>query len=140
MEGTVEIAVPMLSRIANFDDFDPLAQEPSVRLTMIPPGKPIPASAALIILPGTKATIADLEFLRAQGWDIDIAARSEEHTSELQPLMRISSAVFCLKKNKKTTKKITQNHIKKHETQIHQHKHRLTDQAVSSSNTMKKDL
>src|SRR3546814_524841 len=74
MEGTVEIAVPMLSRIANFDDFDPLAQEPSVRLTMIPPGKPIPASAALIILPGTKATIADLEFLRAQGWDIDIAA------------------------------------------------------------------
>src|SRR3546814_6763168 len=66
--------------------------------------------------------------------------RSEEHTSELQPLMRISSAVYCLKKNKQTTKKITQNHIKKHETQIHQHKHRLTDQAVSSSNTMKKDL
>jgi adenosylcobyric acid synthase len=72
--GTVEIAVPMLSRIANFDDFDPLAQEASVRLTMVPPGKPIPASASLIIIPGTKATIADLAFLRAQGWDIDIAA------------------------------------------------------------------
>jgi adenosylcobyric acid synthase len=41
---------------------------------MVPPGTPIPAEAALIILPGTKATIADLAFLRAQGWDIDIAA------------------------------------------------------------------
>jgi adenosylcobyric acid synthase len=72
--GAIEIAIPMLSRIANFDDFDPLAQEASVRLTMVPPGKPIPASASLIIIPGTKATIADLAFLRAQGWDIDIAA------------------------------------------------------------------
>lgn len=72
--GAVEIAVPMLSRIANFDDFDPLAQEASVRLIMVPPGKPIPATARLIIIPGSKATIADLAFLRAQGWDIDIAA------------------------------------------------------------------
>ena len=73
-EGTTEIAVLMLSRIANFDDFDPLAQEPCVRLTMVPPGSPIPATASLVIIPGTKATIADLAFLRAQGWDIDIAA------------------------------------------------------------------
>jgi adenosylcobyric acid synthase len=72
--GQMEIAVPMLSRIANFDDFDPLANEPGVRLTMVPPGTPIPSSASLIIIPGTKATIADLKFLRAQGWDIDIAA------------------------------------------------------------------
>ncbi|WP_421849907.1 cobyric acid synthase [Novosphingobium sp.] len=72
--GAVEVAIPMLSRIANFDDFDPLAQEPGVKLTMVPPGHPIPAGAALVILPGTKATIADLKFLRAQGWDIDIAA------------------------------------------------------------------
>ncbi|CAH0495241.1 cobyric acid synthase [Novosphingobium sp. CECT 9465] len=72
--GVMEIAVPMLSRIANFDDFDPLANEPGVRLTMVPPGTPIPATASLIIIPGTKATIADLGFLRAQGWDIDIAA------------------------------------------------------------------
>lgn len=72
--GTVTIAVPMLSRIANFDDFDPLVHEPGVRLVMVPPGRPIPADAALIILPGTKATIADLAFLRLQGWDIDIAA------------------------------------------------------------------
>ena len=72
--GAITIAVPVLSRIANFDDFDPLAQEPGVRLVMVPPGKALPADAALVILPGTKATIADLAFVRAQGWDIDIAA------------------------------------------------------------------
>src|SRR3546814_6705139 len=39
--------------------------------------------------------------------------RSEEHTSELQSLMRISYAVFCLKKKKKPHKHITRNQIKK---------------------------
>ncbi|GAA0468584.1 cobyric acid synthase [Parasphingorhabdus litoris] len=73
-EGVIEIAVPMLSRISNFDDFDPLRLEPKVRLHMVPPGEVIPVNASLIIIPGTKATIADLKFLRAQGWDIDIAA------------------------------------------------------------------
>jgi adenosylcobyric acid synthase len=73
-DGTLTIAVPMLSRIANFDDFDALSQEPGVRLIMVPPGEPLPAQAAMVILPGTKATIADLKFLRAQGWDIDLAA------------------------------------------------------------------
>ena len=67
------IAVPMLARIANFDDFDPLTLEPAVRLVMVRPGEPIPAEAALVILPGSKATIPDLAFLRDQGWDIDIA-------------------------------------------------------------------
>src|SRR3546814_4495126 len=41
--------------------------------------------------------------------DEDIAERSEEHTSELQSLMRISYAVFCLKK-----KKTNNNNEKKH--------------------------
>lgn len=68
------IAVPMLSRIANFDDFDPLAAEPEIELRFIPPGTPIPREADLIILPGTKSTLADLDVLRAQGWDIDIKA------------------------------------------------------------------
>ncbi|MGY6637294.1 MAG: cobyric acid synthase [Erythrobacter sp.] len=72
--GKVVIAVPMLSRIANFDDFDALAAEPEVRLMMVPPGALLPAEASLVILPGTKATIADLAFLRAQGWDIDLSA------------------------------------------------------------------
>src|SRR3546814_8819614 len=64
----------MLPRIANFDDLDPLKAEPGVDLVMVPPGQPIPARAALIVLPGSKATIADMAFVRAQGWDIDILA------------------------------------------------------------------
>ncbi|MEJ7926136.1 cobyric acid synthase [Sphingobium sp. AN641] len=70
----IVIASPILPRIANFDDLDPLKLEPAVDLVMVPPGQPIPASAALIILPGSKATIADMGFMRAQGWDIDILA------------------------------------------------------------------
>jgi len=73
-KGVLRIAVPMLSRIANFDDFDPLKAEPEVSLEMVPPGRPLPRAADLIILPGTKATLADLAFLRAQGWDVDIKA------------------------------------------------------------------
>ncbi len=72
--GRVKIVAPMLSRIANFDDFDPLRAEPAVDFRYIPPGTPLPGDADLVILPGTKATIADLAFLRAQGWDIDLAA------------------------------------------------------------------
>jgi adenosylcobyric acid synthase len=70
----VTIAVLTLPHIANFDDFDPLRLEPQARLVMVRAGAPIPAEADLVILPGSKATIADLGFLRAQGWDIDIAA------------------------------------------------------------------
>ena len=72
--GVLRIAIPMLSRIANFDDFDPLKAEPEVSLEMIPPGRPLPRAADLIILPGTKASMADLAFLRTQGWDVDIKA------------------------------------------------------------------
>lgn len=68
------IAVPMLARIANFDDLDPLGMEPGVELIFVRPGQPIPAAANVIVLPGTKSTIGDLAFLRAQGWDIDIKA------------------------------------------------------------------
>ena len=72
-DAPVTIAVPALSRIANFDDFDPLRLEPSVRLVFVKPGEPIPVSDC-VILPGSKATIADLGFFRAQGWDIDLIA------------------------------------------------------------------
>ena len=72
--GSCVIAVPMLSRIANFDDLDPLGMEPGVTLQFIRPGDAIPANADVVILPGSKSTIGDLAFLRAQGWDIDIKA------------------------------------------------------------------
>jgi adenosylcobyric acid synthase len=68
------IACPILPRISNFDDLDPFKLEPAIDLAMIPPGRPIPAEASLIILPGSKATIADLCALRREGWDIDILA------------------------------------------------------------------
>lgn len=73
-EGDVHIVCLGLSRIANFDDLDPLAQEPGIRLTMLRAGQVIPADADLVIIPGSKSTIGDLAFLRAQGWDIDLKA------------------------------------------------------------------
>ncbi|MCW0198997.1 cobyric acid synthase [Sphingopyxis sp.] len=73
-DGAIVVACPVLPRIANFDDLDPLKLEPGVRLVMVPPGQPIPAEAALIVLPGSKATIADLAALHREGWDIDIRA------------------------------------------------------------------
>ncbi len=72
--GQLHIAVPRLSRIANFDDLDPLRGEPQVRLSIIPPGTPLPGDAGLVIIPGSKATRADLAFLRQQGWDTDLRA------------------------------------------------------------------
>ncbi|MCC1493286.1 cobyric acid synthase [Cognatishimia sp. F0-27] len=72
--GAFHIVCLRLSRIANFDDLDPLAQEPGLRVTMLAPGHPIPADADLVILPGSKSTRGDLAFLRAQGWDIDLLA------------------------------------------------------------------
>src|SRR3546814_10779347 len=57
---------------------------------------------------------------------LDRLERSEEHTSELQSLMRISYAVFCLKKKKTTKQLITSNSLynahytkKKHNTTVH---------------------
>jgi adenosylcobyric acid synthase len=73
-DAPLKIAAPILPRIANFDDLDPLKLDPAVALTLVPPGSPLPADADLIILPGSKATIADLAALRREGWDIDLRA------------------------------------------------------------------
>ncbi|MCW3781983.1 cobyric acid synthase [Defluviimonas salinarum] len=72
--GPLKIACLALSRIANFDDLDPLKLEPAVSLTMVRSGDAIPGDASLVILPGSKSTRGDLAFLRQQGWDIDLAA------------------------------------------------------------------
>ena len=74
--GAIKIACLALSRIANFDDLDPLAQEPGVSLSMIKPGQAIPGDTNLAIIPGSKSTRGDLAFLRAMGWDIDLAAHA----------------------------------------------------------------
>lgn len=71
---TILIVVPMLSRIANFDDLDPLRNEPNVNVVFVPPGTSIPLNADVIILPGTKSTIGDMHFLTEQGWHHDIHA------------------------------------------------------------------
>jgi adenosylcobyric acid synthase len=70
----VKVAVPVIARIANFDDLDPLGMEPGIELVLVAPGQPLPGDADLVILPGSKSTIGDLAFLRAQGWDIDLLA------------------------------------------------------------------
>ena len=72
------IAVPRLPHIANFDDLDPLAAEPGVIVDMVASGRPLPRDAGLILLPGSKATRADLAALRAEGWDIDILAHRRQ--------------------------------------------------------------
>ncbi len=74
--GELRIAAPMLSRIANFDDADPLRQDPAVDFRWVPPGEAIPRDSDLVLLFGSKSTLGDLAFLRAQGWDHDIIAHA----------------------------------------------------------------
>jgi adenosylcobyric acid synthase len=73
-QAKLRIAVPILPHIANFDDLDPLDAEPAVELVRVRPGAALPGDADLIVLAGSKSTIADLTALRAAGFDIDIAA------------------------------------------------------------------
>ena len=73
-EGSLHVAALRLARIANFDDLDPLSLEPGVRLEIINPGDAVPGTCDLIIIPGSKSTLDDLAFLKANGWDTDIRA------------------------------------------------------------------
>ncbi|MCS4244805.1 adenosylcobyric acid synthase [Rhizobium sp. BIGb0125] len=68
----IRIAVPILPHISNFDDLDPLDMEETVELVRVRPGQTIPADCALVLLCGSKSTIADLEVLKKSGLDIDI--------------------------------------------------------------------
>lgn len=72
--GVSKVVVPQLERMANFDDLDPLSAEPGVSVEIIPGGRPLPGDADLVLLPGSKSTIGDLTYFRAQGWDIDLYA------------------------------------------------------------------
>ena len=73
-DAGLKVAVPVFSRIANFDDLDPLVAEPDVEVRFLEPGRALPGDADLVVLPGSKATIGDMRFLRSQGWDVDIRA------------------------------------------------------------------
>ncbi|CAN1723342.1 Cobyric acid synthase [Hyphomicrobium sp. 1Nfss2.1] len=69
-----KIVVLAYPRVSNFDDFDPLRMEPHIDIAFLRPGEPIPGDADLVILPGSKSTIADVAALRACGWDVDLKA------------------------------------------------------------------
>jgi adenosylcobyric acid synthase len=69
-----KICVLKLPRIANFDDLDPLRLEPGVSVRFLDIGEPIPGDTGLVIVPGSKSTMADLAAVRATGWDIDLMA------------------------------------------------------------------
>jgi adenosylcobyric acid synthase len=66
--GQFRVVVPVVPRISNHTDFDPLRMHPDIDLQFVGPGAAIPA-ADLIVLPGSKNTQSDLAFLVAQGWD-----------------------------------------------------------------------
>ncbi|MXN64311.1 cobyric acid synthase [Stappia sp. GBMRC 2046] len=73
-KGRVKIVVPVTSRIANFDDLDPLRMEEDVTLQLVRGGEALPGDADLVLLPGSKSTVGDLAYFRRQGWDVDLAA------------------------------------------------------------------
>ncbi|MGH8291609.1 MAG: cobyric acid synthase [Steroidobacteraceae bacterium] len=62
----LRVVVPVLPRISNHTDFEPLANHPQVDLRYV--GATTPPPADLVILPGSKSVRADLEWLRAHGW------------------------------------------------------------------------
>jgi adenosylcobyric acid synthase len=73
-EGRVKFAVLVLDHIANFDDMDPLLNEADVDIQYIKAGQEIPRDARLVIIPGSKSTIADLLRLKENHWDRQLHA------------------------------------------------------------------
>ena len=82
----------MLSRIANFDDLDPLKAEPQVEVVFVPPGQPLPEDAGLVVIPGSKSTIGDLLNFRENGWDRDLAAHRQARRPCRRHLRRLPDA------------------------------------------------
>ncbi|MCY3887803.1 MAG: cobyric acid synthase [Chloroflexi bacterium] len=76
-DAAVDIAIMRLPHIANFDDFDPLRHEPAVRVRYVGLAEEF-GSPDLVIIPGSKATVADLDWLRAQGLAERIVAARRE--------------------------------------------------------------
>lgn len=72
MDYLLDIAVIGFPHISNFDDFDPLAREEGVRLRYVEDGDEL-GNPDMVILPGTKSTVSDLEWLRRMGFDAGIS-------------------------------------------------------------------
>ena len=75
-DGKINISVPRLPCIANFDDLDPLKQHLDVNVNIITQGMVIPSDSDVILLAGSKSTLGDLQCLKDNGWDIDIIAHN----------------------------------------------------------------
>ncbi len=73
-DARLRIAVPRLPRLANFDDLDPLSQEPAVELRLVALEDPLPTDTDILLLPGSKTTIDDLLALRRSGFEADVLA------------------------------------------------------------------
>ncbi len=131
----IKIAVPLLPRIANFDDFDPLKVHSGVDLQFIAPGSTIPVDADLIILPGSKTTRADLEFLINQGWDIDIKSHHRRSKkifgicAGFQMLGKIISDPYGIEGDKGSTKGLGLLNVT---TELDTHKQLRVEQAVDT--------
>ncbi|ENO8809674.1 cobyric acid synthase [Photobacterium damselae] len=67
----LRVAVPVLTRVSNHTDFDPLRMHPQVNLMLVGKGEPLPP-CDLVIIPGTKNVRDDLAYLKEQGWDQQI--------------------------------------------------------------------
>ncbi|MEM7072392.1 MAG: cobyric acid synthase, partial [Pseudomonadota bacterium] len=70
----IAVTILRLPHLANFDDFDALTHDPKIDLTWLEPGEALPGHCDLVIIPGSKATMADLACIRKSGWAIDLAA------------------------------------------------------------------
>ena len=88
----VKIAVPILPHIANFDDLDPLAAEPAVDVERVRPGAALPGDADLVVLPGSKATIADLAASAPRRLRYRHRRASAPRRFGARPLRRLSDA------------------------------------------------
>ena len=76
--GNFKIVVPTMGKIANFDDLDPLSAEPGINLVFLRKGETFPDDANLVILPGSKSTIADMIEFCANGWEEGIKAYAQK--------------------------------------------------------------
>ena len=71
-DAKLTVSVPILSKISNFDDLDPLRNQKNININYIRPGDNIPQKTDIILLLGSKSTISDLQELRKNNWDREI--------------------------------------------------------------------